>query len=280
MHPEIERLIKERQDLEPILKFYDLVLDRQEKSRPDDLSLLIDIRGDSIRDELANGNPLIDPSKTALLDLQNSIALFYAIVELLVGASDLFGDLAGDIEARLKTGQIDIGEAMRHALGSDQEGLRRSAEGLGLSGEALYFLVGLSLTPSLRLLSLKVKEGFDVAWWDEPFCPVCGQLPNMAQVLEDGRQLYCSFCFMEWRYTVSGCLLCGKDDKKMVGTLQIKGEAGYRLSICGNCNGYIKVIDKRYLPEDLDSRIIDLISLPLDIIARQKGHKGPATFPI
>ncbi|MEK7306694.1 MAG: hypothetical protein AAB014_03570, partial [Nitrospirota bacterium] len=62
MHPEIERLIKEREDLRPILKFYGLLLEKQESTRPDDLSPLIDISKNSIKDRLADGNPLIDPS--------------------------------------------------------------------------------------------------------------------------------------------------------------------------------------------------------------------------
>lgn len=278
MHPEIERLIKERQDLEPILKFYDLVLERQESSKPDNLLPLIDFTKDSAKDRLTNSSPLIDASKITLLDLCNSIALFYTILELLKDISDLFRHLVKDIDVGI--GRTDIEGTIRAVLTGDTEGLRRSAEKMGLSNDLLYFLIGLSLAPSLKLLSLKAQDNLDMDWWDEPFCPVCGQLPNMAQAQEKERLLSCSFCSMEWIYRDPGCPLCGTDDKKMVGMLRINGEDGYHLSICGNCNGYIKVIDRKHLPKELDNRIIDLISLPLDIIARQKGHKGPAPFPI
>lgn len=278
MHPEIERLIKENNDLEPILKFYGHLLEKQESSRPDDLSTLIDISKNSIKDRLADGSPLIDPSKTALLDLRNSIDLFFIILELIKDASDQFRHQAEEMRAKIK--RTDIETAMKAVLSGNEEELRRLTERSALSEEMLFLLAGLSLAPSLRFLSSMVQDNFDIVWWDEPFCPICGERPNMANLEEEGRHLYCTFCWMEWKYKGPGCLLCGIDDKKMVGLLRIRDEDGYHLSICGNCNGYIKLIDRRYLSKEMDRRIINIVSLPLEIIARQKGHKGPAIFPI
>lgn len=278
MHPEIERLIKENNDLEPILKFYGHLLEKQESSRPDDLSTLIDISKNSIKDRLADGSPLIDPSKTALLDLRNSIDLFFIILELIKDASDQFRHQAEEMRAKIK--RTDIETAMKAVLSGNEEELRRLTERSALSEEMLFLLAGLSLAPSLRLLSSMVQDNFDIAWWDEPFCPLCGELPNIAQEEEKGRRLYCTFCWMEWIYRGPGCLLCGTEDKKMAGALSIKGEDRYHLSICGNCNGYTKLIDKGCLSKKTDKRIINILSLPLEIIARQKGHKGPAIFPI
>lgn len=278
MHPEIERLIKEREDLRPILKFYGLLLEKQESTRPDDLSPLIDISKNSIKDRLADGNPLIDPSKTVKLDLKNSIDLFFIILELIKDASDQFRHQAEEVRARIEKTDIEL--AMKAVLSGNEEELRRLTERLALSEEMLFLIAGLSLAPSLRLLSSMVQDNFDIVWWDEPFCPICGERPNMANLEEEGRRLYCTFCWMEWKYKGPGCLLCGIDDKKMVGLLRIRDEDGYHLSICGNCNGYIKLIDRRYLSKEMDRRIINIVSLPLEIIARQKGHKGPAIFPI
>lgn len=278
MHPEIERLIKENHDLGPILKFYGLLLEKQVSSRPDDLSPLIDISKTSIKDRLADGNPLIDPSKTALLDLRNSIDLFFIILELIKDASDQFRHQAEEVKTRIE--RTDIESAMKAVLSGNEEELRGLTERSALSEEMLFLLAGLSLAPSLRLLSSMVQDNFDIAWWDEPFCPICGELPSMANLGGEGRHLYCTFCWMEWNYKRSGCLLCGVDDKKMVGALGIKDEDRYHLSICGNCNGYIKLIDKNCLLKETDMRIINIVSLPLEIIARQKGHKGPAIFSI
>ncbi len=278
MHPEIEHLIKENHDLGPILKFYGLLLEKQESSRPDDLSPLIDISKKNIKDRLADGNPLIDPSKTPLLDLKNSIDLFFIVLELIKDASDQFRHQAEEVRAKIK--MTDIESALKAVLSGNEEELRRLTERLALSEETLFLLAGLSLAPSLRFLSSTVQDNFDIAWWDEPFCPTCGEQPNMANLEEEGRHLYCTFCWMEWKYKGPGCLLCGVDDKKMVGALGIKDEDRYHLSICGNCNGYIKLIDKNCLLKETDMRIINIVSLPLEIIARQKGHKGPAIFSI
>ncbi|MEK6577019.1 MAG: formate dehydrogenase accessory protein FdhE, partial [Nitrospirota bacterium] len=212
MHPEIERLIKENHDLGPILKFYGLLLEKQESSRPDDLSPLIDISKNSIKDRLADGNPLIDPSKTVLLDLKNSIDLFFIILELIKDASDQFRHQTEEVRDRIE--RTDIEAAMKAVLSGNKEEFRRLTERLALSEEMLFLLAGLSLAPSLRLLSSMVQDNFDIAWWDEPFCPICGELPNMANIEEEGRHLYCTFCWTEWKYKGPGCLLCGVDDKK------------------------------------------------------------------
>jgi len=276
MHPEIKRLIKEREDLRPILTFYGLLLEKQESTHPDDLSPLVDISKNSIKDRLANGDPLIDPSKVVMLDLKCSIDLFYIILELIKDASDQFRHQAEEARARIDRTDIDV--AMKAVLSGNEEQLRRLTERLALSEEMLFLLAGLSLAPSLRLLSSMVQDKFDIVWWDEPFCPICGERPNIANLEEEGRRLYCTFCWMEWKYKGPGCLLCGIDDKKMVGTLSIKGEERYHLNICGNCNGYTKLIDKRCLSKKTDKHIINILSLPLEIIARQKGHIGPAIF--
>lgn len=278
MHPEIKRLIKENHDLGPLLTFYGLLLEKQESTRPDDLSPLIDISKNSIKDRLADGSPLIDPSKTVMLELKNSIDLFFIILELIKDASDQFRHQAEEVRARIEKTDIEL--AMKAVLSGNEQELRRLTERLALSEEMLFLLTGLSLAPSLRLLSSMVQANFDIVWWDEPFCPICGERPNMANLEKDGRHLYCTFCWMEWEYKGPGCLLCGTDDNKMVGLLRIRDEDRYHLSICGNCNGYIKLIDRRYLSKEMDRRIINIVSLPLEIIARQKGHKGPAIFPI
>ena len=278
MHPELERLIKERPDLEPILKFYDLVLEKQEGSRPDDLSPIVDLTEDSIKDSLTNSIPLIDPAKVGLLNLQNSLTLFSKLLGLIKASSPLFGHHSEGIEAGLEG--LDMEEPMRSALGGDLEELYRFTDKAGISRDLLCFLIWLSMTPSLRKLSSMVEEKIHPAWWDRPSCPLCGQLPNMVEVEGEGRRLSCSFCFMEWGYTGPECPFCCNKETKMFGTLRIKGEDGYHLSICGNCNGYIKVIDRKHISGELGNQIIDLISLPLDVIARQKGHKRPTLFPL
>lgn len=277
MHPEIERLIKEREDLGPMLRFFGLLLEKQESSRPDNLLPLVDLSKNSIKGRLEDGSSLCDPSKTDLLDLENSIGLFYKILELAKDAPD---HIKHQAEAAARVDRSDAEGAMKAILSGNEEDLRRLAERSGLSGEFLFFMSGLSLAPSLRFLSSKVQENLDMLWWNEPFFPLCGESPAMASEEGDGRWLYCSFCGMEWIYRGSGCLLCDTENEKMIGAIRIRDEDGYYLSVCGNCNGYIKMIDREKILKGLDIRIIELVSLPLDIIARQKGYKGSSGFPI
>lgn len=52
-----------------------------------------------------------------------------------------------------------------------------------------------------------------------------------------------------------------------------------RIDICDACNSYLKTVEFRIL-HDLNPEVADLISLPLDIIAQDKGYRRLSPNPI
>lgn len=107
--------------------------------------------------------------------------------------------------------------------------------------------------------------------WKRPYCPTCGSLPAMAQLIgeESGRirLLCCGFCGTRWRYVRTACPFCENDSQRLQGVL-VEGEGGLRIDYCESCRGYLKTYDGTGSEAVL---LADWTSLHLDFVARDRG---------
>jgi FdhE protein len=110
--------------------------------------------------------------------------------------------------------------------------------------------------------------------WLRPYCPMCGSLPAMAQLvgIDPGRLrlLCCGCCRTRWRYRRTGCPFCEMEDDHRLAALAIEGEKGLRIDYCESCRGYIKTYDGSGNEPLL---LADWTSLHLDVIAHDHGLK-------
>ncbi|HKW31643.1 MAG TPA: formate dehydrogenase accessory protein FdhE [Candidatus Acidoferrum sp.] len=135
----------------------------------------------------------------------------------------------------------------------------------------------LGWTTLARFLSPVV--GTFASWRDEErwlrsYCPTCGSLPGMAQLVghEPGRLrlLSCACCGTRWRYRRTGCPFCASEDDHRLAVVAVEGEGGLRIDYCESCDGYLKT----YEGEGNERLLLaDWTSLHLDIIARDRGLK-------
>ena len=95
-----------------------------------------------------------------------------------------------------------------------------------------------------------VVNAFD-GWRDEDrwlrrYCPTCGSLPAMAQLVgaDPGRKrlLSCGCCGTRWQFKRTGCPFCETDDQRLA-SMTIEGERGLRIDHCEACGGYLKTYD-------------------------------------
>jgi FdhE protein len=108
--------------------------------------------------------------------------------------------------------------------------------------------------------------------WLHPYCPTCGALAAMAQLVgaDPGRLrfLWCGCCRSRWRYRRTGCPFCQSEDDHRLAVVAVEGESGLRIDYCEACRGYVKT----YEGEGNESVLLaDWTSLHLDIIARDRG---------
>jgi FdhE protein len=133
----------------------------------------------------------------------------------------------------------------------------------------------LGWTVMARYLS-RVVDAFgkwrDEEGWLRRYCPTCGSLPAMAQLLgiDPGRVrlLSCGCCGTRWRYRRTGCPFCENEDDHQLASMVVEGEEDLRIDYCRSCGGYIKT----YNGSGSESVLLaDWTSLHLDVLARDQG---------
>jgi FdhE protein len=116
------------------------------------------------------------------------------------------------------------------------------------------------------------------AWRDEEqwlrrYCPTCGSLPAMAQLVgaDPGRKrlLSCGCCGTRWQFKRTGCPFCDADSQRLA-SVAIEGEPALRIDHCESCRGYLKTYDGEGNEILL---LADWSSLHLDLIAHDRGLK-------
>ena len=116
--------------------------------------------------------------------------------------------------------------------------------------------------------------------WEGGRCPLCSAQAALASIVEGPkRNLHCSFCGTSGTYRFTGCPNCGNTDSTRLTTLQSEDEPGCRVVTCDECQTYIKVIEHPMLKK-MGIDLADMASLPLDIVAQEKGFVRMAPCPI
>jgi len=132
-------------------------------------------------------------------------------------------------------------------------------------------------TEEVKRLLFILKKGFYLASKKTgplPFkdgrCPVCGS-PSSLSVIDESnkRYLICTLCETKGETFRIGCNYCLTKDPLKVEMLVDEDEV--RVELCKNCKHYIKSFKSDVLVKFEDPFLVDLISLPLDVIAQEKG---------
>jgi FdhE protein len=142
------------------------------------------------------------------------------------------------------------------------------------------------LTSILFLLSrpyfIALREAYplDGKQWENGRCPLCSAQSALTSILEGPlRRLHCSFCGTSGPYRFIGCPNCESVDAEKFNTIMSEDEPGYRIATCDACHTYVKVLEGPALKE-MSLDLADMASLPLDIVAQEKGYMRTAPNPI
>jgi len=142
----------------------------------------------------------------------------------------------------------------------------------------LRYLGWTAIRRFLRPIIARFAEWRDEERWLHRYCPTCGSLPAMAQLvgMDSGRMrlLLCGCCGTRWRYRRIGCTFCENENDHRLPVLTIEGQNGLRVDCCDVCGGYLKAYEGRGCEPFL---LEDWASLHLDILARDRGLKRLAS---
>jgi FdhE protein len=141
----------------------------------------------------------------------------------------------------------------------------------------LRYLAWTAMARFLRPVVIAFDGWRDEDRWLRRYCPTCGSLPAMAQLVgaDPGRKrlLSCGCCGTRWQFKRTGCPFCESDAQRLA-SLTIEGERGLRIDHCESCGGYLKTYDGQGSESLLLS---DWSSLHLDLIAHDRGLKRLAS---
>jgi FdhE protein len=164
--------------------------------------------------------------------------------------------------------------AVKAAFGPDEVFLASLSERLEISVEALLFFGRVLGAPFVAEAAGRLKQDARATPEAAGCCPWCGSPPGLAMLKrEDGRRvLFCSLCGESWEFARLECPFC--NSPAGLGMLTVETADPYSIETCEQCNGYLKTVDERKLPED--KVVVPLVettaTLYLDLIAEKEGY--------
>ena len=140
----------------------------------------------------------------------------------------------------------------------------------------LRYLAWTAMAQFLRPVVSAFDGWRDDERWLRRYCPTCGSLPAMAQLVgaDPGRKrlLSCGGCGTRWQFKRTGCPFCDTDSQRLA-SIAIEGEPGLRIDHCDSCRGYLKT----YNGQGQEALwLADWTSLHLDLIAHDRGLERSA----
>jgi len=221
---------------------------------------------DDFRSDFLAGVPLLS-SADAGVDLEPGGRMAAALIERLAAEAspEWFAAETRALDTELRRASTAPRRIADFLLGDDT--FKPPFPGL------LRYLAWTAMARFLR----PVVHGFD-GWRDEDrwlrrYCPTCGSLPAMAQLVgaDPGRKrlLSCGCCGTRWQYKRTGCPFCETNSQQLA-SVTIEGEHGLRIDHCESCLGYLKTYDGQ---GDEALLLADWSSVHLDLIAHDRGLK-------
>jgi FdhE protein len=224
---------------------------------------------DEYVEEFAEGVPLLHSQ--ARIDLEQAAEAVVRALRSLAweGAGSPIADDATVLVVEMEQYRVAPRDVGRWLLGdADWEPLQA-----GLLRSVGWITLAAALHPVVRAFA-----GWrDDDRWLRRYCPACGALPAMAQLVgsDPGRRRFmvCGRCASQWRYGRTGCPFCEAESHRLA-SVSVEGEAGLRIDYCESCRAYLKT----YAGEGHELVLLaDWTSLHLDVVARDRGLTRAAT---
>jgi FdhE protein len=228
------------------------------------------------RRKMGEGVPLLQGLQLEL-DLQGVRELMILIARAL--EKSVKNPYVRDIRTALEEDRLDVGMVLSETAAGQRDSIDSTAVGLGLNPDLLWTLAQFSLRPAFQAVRLQLSPMVEGVAWSKGNCYVCGSGASLAELRGNNQEkhLRCGRCGADWPAGRLHCNFCGNEDHKSLGYISAeKKEETMRVELCEKCRGYIKVIVSfSPLPPEMLS-VLDLATLQLDYIARQRGYASMA----
>lgn len=187
-----------------------------------------------------------------------------------------FTDGMTRLAAMLEDGRFDP-FVLVDSESSDQLDFEKLAESLAIPPAALNLFQRFLIRLILNVKARDAAPQLTALTWKKGNCPVCGSLPHLALIREQGQKwLQCPDCSHEWQFPRLACPYCEHEDPQETNYLFIEGRKGESVYTCKECQKYLISVE---LPAALRQPNMDLLALSLvhlDLILHDKGFQPMA----
>jgi len=167
-------------------------------------------------------------------------------------------------------------ELVREGALGREEDVSRLAARLGVSPEMVVFVARLVAAPFVGHAALRQSAFGAGTAAAEGGCPACGSTPGLASLRPEdgGRVLHCSLCGHAWPLGRLDCPFCSGSDQSALTRLEVADDEARWIEACDRCRHYLKVIDRRRLPErhEFIPLVEEVAGLYLDLVAEREGY--------
>ena len=277
MKNRLEQCRKDSNELEEVLAFYGKVLAAQHETQEQTPIPEIAFSAERIKLKIEEGFPLME-SENFSVDKDNSERLFRKLCQLSTEENPVLASAGKALLEALASGRLDTAELNSAVLYNQAETIERYAKDLEVPLPVLQALTKLSIQPSLLATVASVARSSKLENWRHPYCPICGGLPAIAALVgEEGkREGLCSFCGHLWKLPRLGCPFCGNEKQEDLRYFYGEGDDIYRVQVCEQCKGYIKVVDTRKGSDPKALAVDDVVTAHLDLLAEEEGYQRKA----
>ncbi|MBF0234407.1 MAG: formate dehydrogenase accessory protein FdhE, partial [Desulfamplus sp.] len=222
-------------------------------------------KSEDIFNSLLKDGRTILKETSKIIDVSEEELIFFAFWAIAPairsGAQQLEFYLSKD-KSGVKRPDVEMNTSDLESVDMENSDLESSVQRKNVEGEDTLAGIGLNVA------------GIDLhSDWKKGYCPICGNLPQMAFLNQDGEKyLICGFCQHQWKTSRMGCALCQNKEKEKQHYFYNEEEKEYRVDLCDSCGKYIKLIDLRELTRDFYPQLELLCTLHLDIQATEQGY--------
>jgi hypothetical protein len=246
LHEELRRLMQDTQDL-PRLPELDVA---------------------AIEEAWLSGRPIVGrvslgPSAEPLRQILRRVSQVIGRHLPQVGGLDVLVDSqrVGDAQLLNLANDVASGEpAGREAVGR--------VPGAHPTGTA--FALSLAVSVFYQAVRRHLPADLDFSQWQRQTCPVCAGAPAIAKVTASGQRVaFCHRCSTHWPLPADLCGICGVRDARSRVRVDLPGDPARRAEICRSCRQVTKLVDEGVLGATCDLFYEDVVTLPLDDLARE-----------
>jgi FdhE protein len=187
-------------------------------------------------------------------------------------------DLLSQLEGFLATLENDPDAVRTSVKMYLEEGEIESCGNMAIVGkeqaELLSFVYNNALKPFLQAFADALIPLVDLELWQRGWCPLCSGEPDFAflESQSGARQLVCSRCDTHWVYPRIKCPFCQTSDPARL-SFYPNEDRKYRLYVCKDCKRYLKAVDLRKESSELLLPLERILTVALDLAAREKGFQ-------